>query len=608
MKNQTTTTTQAFCITAEATEQQLYTAAEIAVSIALRTLYSKSGLKLYSDLINAYHNDRKARAAAEITARATTAAAERDHARSMARAAAAIARRLTIDEDERTAAQEDAEAWTAEADHHAAEAADISRAAEGVTLSDRADMTQAAALAIIETWTTPAEVTETRRTSYAAAIGKEPDELTEEEEADLQTAANFRQAINAARNESRNLAHPDAMNGTSTKSRAATAEDVQTWIDTMGGTGADIRRPAYRKNTKATDCYDTMEHKDTKTQKGWYIIRHYKTVQQYTSFEMAQEQSGNEPTADNITEQEHAAALDRLTAIVHRANLTHTERAALAYYCIETAEAPTAADRATAAAVTQAAEAARREYLASRAEAIAKKPEHRQAEAIKAAQHTAANKATAARWQAALTAAGVKSERSRQRAQAAIIAALQGAAEKPSGIYYTESAPHSRIDLIAAMMDTAAQTTRAAAAVVWHEFRILYAAAPCVTGWTERAAKSAKESAEAIRAAKRMSRIDNGTEAAQAAAETAAIRYQLRHIAANPTAVAAMSDEEVQATARAYSRHKRRHSRQSAAKAKRKAAAIAAKVDTLSTTWAMWQAWTPEQQAAHMAYLHSLTR
>jgi hypothetical protein len=569
-------------ITTTATAEELYTAAEIACSIALRTLHSNTGLQMYLDLIRAYHNDRTARAAADVQTIIHTAEEQRNECRRMARAAAQIAERLTITDEERTAAEEEAAAWQSMANGYADEATDTAAALKGVTFSDRADMTQAAALAIVQTWTQPAEVTEERAAAYAAAIGKDADELTEEEAADLQTAANFRTAINAARMESTRLAHPDAMNSTTTRATKTTEEAAKEWAQTFGGTGKDYRRAANRKNTKATDCWDTMEYKDTKTAKGWYIVRHYKTIRPYDSYEAAQEASGNEPTADTIADNEAAAAM--LAELVSRANLTAAERAALAYYCIDTAEAPTASQKQTAAEVTRAAEAARIDYLTHRAAAIAKLDKSRQSEAVKRARATAENKATAARWKAALTAAGYTNERSRQRGQAAIIAALQGAAEHAAVIWYTDTAEQSRPDMIAAM-SRAAEDIQTAAVIRWHEWEVLEAAAPCVTGWRCRAVKSAAQSAEAIRAAKRRSRIDNTTAEARARAAAAAKAYADRQKAEAEAAEARAEAEAKTATREAAHR---------------------LHVDTLNTTFDLWQTWSEAQKAAHMAWLNTL--
>lgn len=569
-------------ITTTATAEELYTAAEIACSIALRTLHSNTGLQMYLDLIRAYHNDRTARAAADVQNTITTAEELRNECRRMARAAAQIAERLTITEEERAAAEEEAAAWQSMANGYADEATDTETAVKGVTFSDRADMTQAAALAIVQTWTQPAEVTEERTAAYAAAIGKEVDELTEEEAADLQTAANFRAAINAARMESTRLAHPDAMNSTNTKLTPQTEAQAKEWADTFGGTGPEYRRAANRKNTKATDCYETMEYKDGKRVKGWFLVKHYKTIRPYDSYEAAQEASGNEPTADTLADTE--AAVQMLTAIVSRANLTAAERFALAAYSIDTIEDPTEEIVKIAAEVTRAAEAARIDYLTTRAAKIAKLDQSRQGEAVKRARATAENKATAARWKAALTAAGYTNERSRQRGQAAIIAALLGAAQKPNNIYYTDTAEQSRPDLIAAVSE-AAEHIRTAAVVRWHNWEVLEAAAPCVTGWRSRAVKSAAASAEAIRAAKHRSRIDNTTAEAKARAEAAAKIYADRQKAA---AEATRARAEAEAAAEV------------------KATAHRLKVDTLETTFELWQNWSEAQRTAHNAWLNVL--
>ena len=573
-------------ITRAATGAELYTAAEVATSIALRTLHSKTGLQMYADLITAYHNDRIARAAADIQTTITAAEHERDTAREMARTARAVAERMTITEDEREAAEDEAAYWTALAEGHADEAKDTEKAVKGVTFSDRADMTQEAAAALVETWTTPAEVTEERRAAKAAAIGKEADELSQEEAADLQTAANFRAAINAARRASTKLAHPDSKNSTTTKAKKLTAAEVAQWVDMMGGTGADIRRPAYRKNTAANECWDTVEYKDGKTVKGWHMIRHYRTIRRYDSYEMIVEETGNEPAADLTTDK---AAAAMLCEIVSRANLTATERKALVYYSTATAEEATPEERKTAAEVDRAAAEARAVYMDSRAAAIAKADSKHRAETIARAEATAANKATAARWNAALTAAGYKSERSRQRGQAAIIAALLGAAERATTTYTTATREDSRPDIIGALLEAAGATT--ARAIVWHDVpQVLEAAAPCVTGWRLREAKRAAESAAAIEAAHRArkSRIDNSTPEAQARAEAGARAYAEKQAA-----------RAAEAKARAEAKAKADRL------AEAKAAAIRHGVFTNSTNWETWQKWTEAQRAVYMEYLNA---
>lgn len=427
-------------ITATATAAELYTAAEIAVSIAVRAMHNKSGLQLYREIQLEYYPDQIARAAAENANREQITKALKAQAEKNRTAYRQIATATGTDPEDRAAA---ADLWREEADTAArySEALKDETALYSMTLSQsRSDLTQAAVMALIETWTTPAEITPGQLAAAGLESIEEADPETREA---LQTAANFRAAINAARRESSNLAHPDSQTRISTKKTEATAEDVRAWVDTMGGTGKDYRRGASRKNTKATDCWETMEQSrpNDPTPGKWYRVKHYKTVAPYTSYEAAEEAAGHpiiDPEQGDYTDKEAAAAA--LAEIVAAANLTERERHAIRIYCQKDGKARTAAALARA------------EYMQSRTAAIMSKPtEEQRNRAHREAVATADNKATRARWTAALQAAGYTNERTRRRAQAAIIAALQGAAEKPHEPNPTRDNPTSRPDLIAAI-------------------------------------------------------------------------------------------------------------------------------------------------------------
>lgn len=428
-----------FNISPNATAAEIYTAADVAVSIAVRALYNKSGLQLYRDIQTDFYADRRARQAAAIYSRQAQATDTRAEHRARAAQYKAIATAAGTADEERTAALELYEEERTAAEQANSVATTQAAALDSVTLSqNRSDLTQAAALAIVETWTNPAPITAGQK----AAAGLEPDEEPDPETAAaLQTAANFRAAINAARMESTRLAHPNAADHTSTTKKAVTAAEVEQWAATMGGTGKEYRRTAYRKNTAAMACYQTIEQ-DKKGQ--WYKITHYKTVSRYTSIEAAEEAAGHPIIApDSYTDKETAAAA--LLDIIAAADLTERERQAVRAY--------------TGTQATQAADLARAAHLASKAASIAAETDTgRKTQAIKRANVTAENKATAARWDKALTLAGYTNDKARQRAKAAIIAKLKAAIRHPHADPKRD-VPSRRPDLIKAL-ETQSQSRR----------------------------------------------------------------------------------------------------------------------------------------------------
>ena len=200
-----------------ASGEDILTAAEVAASVTLRTLHNQSGILLFQQLQLAFHADLLSRSAATIYSQwAEHRAAADEAAEVAARAYRAAARMLEADNpDEAAAALELWEESKAEADRNRRAAEGEAAGIANRTLSDRADLVQAAALAFVETWTTPATISAAR---YAAA-GIDPATATPEQIAELQTAANFRYAVNAARRAASRLAHPDAACAWSTKKR-----------------------------------------------------------------------------------------------------------------------------------------------------------------------------------------------------------------------------------------------------------------------------------------------------------------------------------------------------------------------------------------------------
>lgn len=364
-----------------------YKAAERAVSIMLGGRISKAAAPIDYQLQNSYSNDQRARNAAEIAAELAELTAKRDtesnkatRARARAKARAEARNKAKLSGDSTKAERMEAERiqYQADADKHATNAKRMTATVQSLaaaleaTYSDRADLTQAAALEAVAVdhgeanpKYKPHEVaTILEATGHAAPLDvlehtPEGWKLREAKNAaraaaDMAKAhAAHRAATNAAGREHRQNAAPTALTSTTTKHRTATPEEIAEWLKTMGGTGPSVQRAAQRKRTRSSDCFETLEWK--KPTKGglpgkWEIITHYRTAPKFESYEAYAEQSGGD-TADivsnhgnNIIESQEAA--ERLEALINAADLTDRERKYLAYLTDQTAAAHGARARA----------------------------------------------------------------------------------------------------------------------------------------------------------------------------------------------------------------------------------------------------------------------
>ena len=186
---------------------------------------------------------------------------------------------------------------------------------------------------MLENEQNPAPISAKVLASYGA---ESVDELTEDERAEAQERANFRAVINAVGRAIGHLASPEALNSTKTKSRPADPAEVRVWLDKYGATGADVKIPANIKRARASDCFCTMEYRDTKTARGWYLITHYVTIAPYQYIEAYTEDENGEtdpaylksynPFVDSM------GAIERIEALAERANLTERERVWLEEY------------------------------------------------------------------------------------------------------------------------------------------------------------------------------------------------------------------------------------------------------------------------------------
>ena len=328
----TTTTATATAYHVPTYTDHLYATADRAVYIALRARHEKAPTDLLTDLQNAQHTDSTARTAPQIAAHIAELETMHESHRQGYEVFNARANRLTLTDHERALAFTLATEFKTKADREQAEIADLYDLL-GMTYTDRADLTQTAVLALLEVEQNPAPITATVLATYGVT---DPDELNELDRATAQATANFRYVINAVGREIGNLAHPDALNSHTTKSRKATPDEVSAWLDRYGSTGKNVKVSAQIKRARASDCYLTMEYKDGKTAKGWYLVTHYVTIAPYQYIDLYTDSEDGETDPAYlktynpfVTDQD---GIERIEELAERANLTDRERAFLTEY------------------------------------------------------------------------------------------------------------------------------------------------------------------------------------------------------------------------------------------------------------------------------------
>lgn len=343
MKTNTNTTTRA-------NTEELYNTAEKAVYIALRARHEKSGLNFLAELQNGQATDRRARANTTIANQLATLEEEHDQ----------LTARLEEIRTEKARADRQAESlknneetrkayiiYSRQLDRQAQPiknritslTQDINSLYDRlqITFTDRADLTQTALLRILELEQTPAPITTTVLSSYGVET---VEELTAEERATAQEQANFRAIINTVGKAINNLATPEAHNRYTTKAEKITdLNEVTEFILKYGGIGKDYKAPHTAKRSRVSDCYITIEERNTKTQQGFYKITHYRTVAPYqyiADFTEGNEESGEETdiaylkiTSPIVNTFEDVV---NITDFYSKANLTDLERLILNYY------------------------------------------------------------------------------------------------------------------------------------------------------------------------------------------------------------------------------------------------------------------------------------
>lgn len=331
---------------------ELYNTAEKAVYICLRARHEKSGMHFLEELQNGQTTDRRCRNATEIGNRLTAVENELVELRSEV----ADLYKLRNMCDRQAVSLKNSEELRKEWHNRKTEldtliklkAQDIKHLTDeqsglykalDITFTDRADLTQTAVLTILQTEKNPAPITKAIIESYGVA---DLDELSESERADAQERANFKAVCSAVGKAMQLLVTPEALNKTTTKLQRATAEDVEQWVKAYGGTGKDFVKYSYRKRTRASDCYLTLEYKEYKdpTKSGYYFIKHYKTVAPYSYIEdllPKDEEGGNLETDVEYIKSYNplvtkSGDIESIEELCEKANLTDTERLIIEYY------------------------------------------------------------------------------------------------------------------------------------------------------------------------------------------------------------------------------------------------------------------------------------
>lgn len=516
------------------------------------------------------HHDPQA--IAELVAAYTE---EHDNAAELARISRKNA--LALSDTDMDAAADATAAYTqatATRDAARANAEEATAALLEYTANNYTDIFRAALVQYYATLKTPAEPTAAK---LARDYGLTPDEwnskTTEDGEPlnpalidEIQSRANYSSMIKAARDYMRKLAHGDALDSYHTDRRPATPEQVTAWANLYGieipaaasPTGYDILGAHALKGGQ----WEEMRYCDAtkKRPAGWYYIHHRRTVKTAQRMEELTA-AGYDPAAD-VAGADEAAALadvaDYVQTVIDFAKLTDRQREYLTAYRSD--EAAKAAHRAQS------------EYMAH----VQKwNSERRQA------WHTVGE---TVRRQYGATAAGYTAGSAESHAYARIITALKAAAGEVGKYAPVKLSTGEAAQITAAFNNRRpvrlandpprpdmVQAVAAQSANINTAPTVDFITAEELNA--HRAAAEARHAADLAQQYKSRRPIDNTTEAAQAAAQLAAIRYKVRKVTNyTPEQVDRLTPGEMSEILRRYRKGQQAKAAK-AAKAKRRAAA-----------------------------------
>ena len=328
---------------------EMYTTADKSTYLALRARHEKSGLRFLEELQNAQKNDQQVRRAPQLIIEAE--ALEKDLAKlredytDLFKTAQYIRRQSENLKNADDFRRECVNTYCTLKEQLQIKKYHIKRLTDRIAdlydkfednFSDCADIVQDGIVKLIELETTPAPLTASIIAEYGA---EEEDELTDTERADAQSRANFQATTNVCGQSISKVATPDALNRNKTvlAKTQATEEEVNKWIELHGGYGDKFREYAQVKRCRMSECYRTLEYKDNKQKKGFYIATHYKTTALYQYIEdfSATDENGENDIAYLKTYNPLVNSfgdIEELTDFFDTLNLTDVERLILEHY------------------------------------------------------------------------------------------------------------------------------------------------------------------------------------------------------------------------------------------------------------------------------------
>lgn len=307
----------------------LYQDAEKAVYIAIRARLNKSGLQFLADLQTAQANDRTARNNTIIAEQMTALEKMHESHRKGYEFFNQRANRLTLTDYERALAYTLAQDFKTKAEN---EQQQINALFDGlqITFSDRADIVQDTVLKLWQNDENPIEVADNVIEDYLNRHNLTNEDLVDIIIEDIQKAVNFKDGINTAGKSISKLATPEVLNRTTTKAEKITTEEVTEFILKYGGIGDEYKVPHTTKRARASDCYITIEERNTKTQKGYYKVYHYKTVAPYQYIDTYTEDENGETDIAYLKTYNpfvsNQSDLERIEELCNRSNLTDRQR------------------------------------------------------------------------------------------------------------------------------------------------------------------------------------------------------------------------------------------------------------------------------------------
>lgn len=370
----------------------------LAAYLALRARHQSSGLNLMLDLIREGKADSIREDLPRIAADALTARAAHDEHRALAETYQRIADRITTLPADRETAAQLAKVERDAAARELATAERLERVISTTSHSDRADISQAAALVYWQT------------ADIAAAC---------------KAAGKAIAAIAAAK----------GCTATRTKVKPITAEEAARELDQHPNTSAyDSRTGEYidtpcrvpfnvQGGNSTTAGYYTIEHRNSRRfPNGWYKVSHYHTTAPYMSYEVFASDEDAPALADNggINAIYNQQAAEDIAALMSRANLNERERIVCAYMLDNTAAA--AGARAVSAHMDKTAERMSAEGLTTAQRQRIQREADKQTEDIRAA----------AIRDNAMTRAGIYSDSNQRQTLHRIRAKLDKARTAPS--------------------------------------------------------------------------------------------------------------------------------------------------------------------------------